>query len=67
MTTFRQAPTLFTLIGINVFIFLAQNLGWDLRQQGALMLNFPTLMDFFIAKVFGDGKFGNVFDVVTLH
>lgn len=38
MTTFRQAPALFTLIGINVFIFLAQNLGWDLRQQGALWL-----------------------------
>ena len=47
MTTFRQAPALFTLIGINVFIFLAQNLGWDLRQQGALWLSEKSVYIFF--------------------
>lgn len=38
MTTFRQAPVLFSLIGINVLIFLIQNLGYDMRQQGSLWL-----------------------------
>lgn len=38
MTTFRQAPMLFILIGINIVIFLAQNTGWDMRDIGALWL-----------------------------